>query len=132
MDEVGNVFQIHYHSGWAYMAGYAQHLFQLQHDTQSIVAEQRCRLVDYAKEVQGLIQEITCMAQENGVVRQQVRDLESRLHDKEEELLSSLCRSSEREQELLWHRVLLRTAEEATKVKAHDFEEFHTAKDLKI
>jgi hypothetical protein len=23
MDEVGNVFQVHYHSGWAYMAGYA-------------------------------------------------------------------------------------------------------------
>jgi hypothetical protein len=33
MDEVSNVFQIHYHSGWAYMAGYAQHLLQLQHDT---------------------------------------------------------------------------------------------------
>jgi hypothetical protein len=29
MDEVGNVFRVHYHSGWAYMAGYAQHLFQL-------------------------------------------------------------------------------------------------------
>jgi hypothetical protein len=27
MDEVGNVFQVHYHSGWAYMVGYAQHLF---------------------------------------------------------------------------------------------------------
>ena len=23
MDEVGNVFQVHYHSGWAYMAGCA-------------------------------------------------------------------------------------------------------------
>jgi hypothetical protein len=33
MDEVGSVFQVHYHSGWAYMARYAQHLFQLQHDT---------------------------------------------------------------------------------------------------
>jgi hypothetical protein len=33
MDEVGNVFQVHYHSGWVYMAIYAQHLFQLQHDT---------------------------------------------------------------------------------------------------
>jgi hypothetical protein len=32
MDVVGNVFQVHYHSGWAYMAGYAQHLFQLQHN----------------------------------------------------------------------------------------------------
>jgi hypothetical protein len=29
MDEVDNVFQVHYHSAWAYMAGYAQHLFQL-------------------------------------------------------------------------------------------------------
>jgi hypothetical protein len=29
MDEVGNVFQVHYHSGWANVAGYAQHLFQL-------------------------------------------------------------------------------------------------------
>jgi hypothetical protein len=40
MDVVRNVFQVHYHSGWAYMAGYAQHLFQLQHDTQRIIAEQ--------------------------------------------------------------------------------------------
>jgi hypothetical protein len=40
MDEVDNVFQDHYHSGWKYMAGYAQHLFQLQHDTQRIIAEQ--------------------------------------------------------------------------------------------
>jgi hypothetical protein len=30
----------------------------------------------------------------------------------------------ERDQELLWHRVILRTAEEAAKVKAHEFEEF--------
>jgi hypothetical protein len=37
------------------------------------------------------------MAQEKGVVRQQVRDLESRLHNKEEALLSSLHRSSERD-----------------------------------
>jgi hypothetical protein len=54
MDEVGNVFQVPYHSDWAYMAGYAQHLFQLQHDTQRIVAEQRCCLVGYAKEVKNL------------------------------------------------------------------------------
>jgi hypothetical protein len=27
LDEVGNVFQVHYHSGWVYMAGYAQHMF---------------------------------------------------------------------------------------------------------
>jgi hypothetical protein len=29
MDVVRNVFQVYYHSGWAYMAGYAQHQFQL-------------------------------------------------------------------------------------------------------
>jgi hypothetical protein len=54
MDEVGNVFKVHYHSGWVYMARYAQHLFQLQDDTQCIIAEQRCRLVGYAKEVKDL------------------------------------------------------------------------------
>jgi hypothetical protein len=90
MDEVGNIFQVNYHCGWAYMAGYAQHLLQLQHNTQHIVTEQRCHLVDYAKEVKGLTQEINCKAHEVGAVRQQVRDLESRLHDKEEALLSSL------------------------------------------
>jgi hypothetical protein len=57
-------------------------------------------------------------------MRQQVRDLESRLRDKEEALLSSLHRSSEHNQELLRHRVLLQMAEEAAKVKAREFEEF--------
>jgi hypothetical protein len=65
-------------------------------------------------------------------MRQQVRDLESHLHDKEEALLTSLHRSSKRDQELLWQRVLLRTAEESTKVKSHEFEEFQTVKDLEI
>jgi hypothetical protein len=69
MDEVDNVFQVHYHSGWAYMAGYAQHLFQLQHDTQRIIAELRCRLIGYAKEVKSLTQEISHKAQEVGDVR---------------------------------------------------------------
>jgi hypothetical protein len=58
--------------------------------------------------------------------------LESRLHDKEEALLSSLRRSSKRDQELLRHRVLLRTTEESAKVKAREFEEFQTVKDLEI
>jgi hypothetical protein len=58
--------------------------------------------------------------------------LESHLHDKEEALLSSFHRSSECDQELLWHRVLLRTAEESAKVKAREFEEYQTAKDLEI
>jgi DNA gyrase/topoisomerase IV subunit A len=58
--------------------------------------------------------------------------LESCLHDKEEALLSSLRRSSKRDQELLRHRVLLRTTEESAKVKAREFEEFQTVKDLEI
>jgi hypothetical protein len=58
--------------------------------------------------------------------------LESRLHDKEEKLLSTFCCSSERDQELLRHRVLLRAAEEFTKVKACEFEEYQTMKDLEI
>jgi hypothetical protein len=62
IDEVGNVFQVHYHCGWAYMAEYAQHLFQLHYDTQHIVAEQQCQLVGYDKEVRGLTQEISRMA----------------------------------------------------------------------
>jgi hypothetical protein len=132
MDEVGNVFQVHYHSGWAYMAGYAQHLFQLQHDTQHIIVEQQCHLVGYAKEVMDLTQEISHKAQKVGVVWQQIRDLESRLRDKEVALLSSLCCSFERDQELLRHRVLLPMTAESAKVKACEFEEFQTMKDLEI
>jgi hypothetical protein len=132
MDEVANIFQVHYHSGWAYKVGYARHLFQLQHDTQCIIAEQRCRLVGYAKEVKGLTQEISRKAQEVGVVSQQDRDLESHLRDKEDALLSSLRRSPEHDQELLRHRVLLWTAEEFAKVKAREFEEFQTVTDMEI
>jgi hypothetical protein len=65
-------------------------------------------------------------------VRQQVRDVESHLHEKEETILSSLRHSSERNQELRQHHVLLRTTEESTKVKAREFEEFQTTKDLEI
>jgi hypothetical protein len=65
-------------------------------------------------------------------MHQQVRDLESCLCDKEEALLSSLYRSSEHNQKLLRHRVLLRTTEESAKVKAYEIEEFQTAKDLEI
>jgi hypothetical protein len=72
------------------------------------------------------------MAQENGDMCQQVRDLESRLHDKDEALLSSLCRSSKHDQELLWHHVLLWTAEQAAKVMDREFKEFQIMKDLDI
>jgi hypothetical protein len=54
MDEAGNFHRVHHHSGWAYMSHYTQHLFQLQHDTQCIIAEQLCLLVGYAKEVENL------------------------------------------------------------------------------
>jgi hypothetical protein len=93
--------------------------------------EQRSCLVSYAKEVKDLTQEISHKAQEVGAVRQRVRDLESCLHDKEEALLSSLRRSSKHDQELLRHRVL-QTAEEAAKVKAHEFGEFQITKDMEI
>jgi chromosome segregation ATPase len=91
-----------------------------------------CHLVGYAKEVENLTQEISRMAQENGVMRQQIRDLESRLHDKDEALLSSLRHSSEHDQELLRHSVLLRTAEEATTVKADELEELQVVKNQEI
>jgi hypothetical protein len=58
--------------------------------------------------------------------------LESHLRDKEEELLTSLHHSSKRDQELLQHRVLLQMTEEAAKVKAREFEEFQTVKDMEI
>jgi hypothetical protein len=58
--------------------------------------------------------------------------LESHLLDKEEALLSSLYHSSECDQELLQHRVLLRMAEESAEVKAREFEEFQTVKALEI
>jgi peptidoglycan hydrolase CwlO-like protein len=47
-------------------------------------------------------------------------------------LLNSYRRSSEHDQELLRHCVLLRTAEEATTVKARELEEFQAAKDQEI
>jgi chromosome segregation ATPase len=91
-----------------------------------------CRLVGYVKDVKGLTQEISHKAQEVGVVHQQVKDLESHFRDKEWGLLSSLHHSSERDQELLRHHVLLRTTEESAKVKAREFEEFQTVKDMEI
>jgi hypothetical protein len=104
MDEASNVFQDHHHSGWSYMASYAQHLLQLQHNTQCIIAGQQYHLGSYAKDVKSLSQEISHMAQEYGAVRQQVRDLESHLRDKYKKLLTIYHRSTERDQELLRHR----------------------------
>jgi hypothetical protein len=50
----------------------------------------------------------------------------------DETLMSSLCRSSEHDQELLRHCVLLRTAEEATTVKDHELDELQAVKDQEI
>jgi hypothetical protein len=57
-------------------------------------------------------------------MHQQVRDLDSRLHNKDQELLTNYRRLSERDQKLLRHCVLLQTAEEAVAVKALELEEF--------
>jgi hypothetical protein len=70
MDEASNVILEHHHSSWAYMARYAQHLYQLQHNTQRIIARQWCCLGSYAKEVKSLNQEINRMAHEHSVVCQ--------------------------------------------------------------
>jgi hypothetical protein len=51
------------------MARYAQHIFQLQHDTQRIFAGQRHHLGTYAREVKSLKQEIIHIAQEHGALR---------------------------------------------------------------
>jgi hypothetical protein len=39
VDEASNIYRVHHHSGWTYVAHYAQHMFHLQHDTQRIIAE---------------------------------------------------------------------------------------------
>jgi hypothetical protein len=61
-----------------------------------------------------------------------LRDLDSHVHDKDQELLTIYCRSTEHDQELLWHRSLLREAEEATAVKARELEDFQVAKAQEI
>jgi hypothetical protein len=58
--------------------------------------------------------------------------MESHLRDKDKELLTIYHRSTERDQELLRHRSLLREAEEATATKAHDLEEFQAVKAEEI
>jgi hypothetical protein len=89
MDEACNVFQNHYHAGWAYMAR-------------------------YAREVNSLKQEIRLMAEGHGSLPQQLRALESRIHDKYQELLTFYRRSIEHDHKLLRHRSLLREAHELT------------------
>jgi hypothetical protein len=48
------------------------------------------------------------------------------------DLLTNYCRSTERNKELLRHRILLRTLEEATAIRARELEEFHSVKDQEI
>jgi hypothetical protein len=68
------------------------------------------------------------MAQEHGALRQQLRALESRIDDKDQELLTIYHRSTDCDQQLLRHRILLREVEEATTAKAHELTEFQPAK----
>jgi hypothetical protein len=53
---------------------------------------------------------------------------ESRVRDKDQELLTVYHRSTEHDQELLWHHNLLHEAEEATTAKAKELEDFQAAK----
>jgi septal ring factor EnvC (AmiA/AmiB activator) len=87
------------------MVRYAQHLFQLQHNTQRIIAGQHRCLSTYVREVKSLEQEIRRMAHEHGALRQQLRALESRIRDKDQEILTIYRRSTERDQELHRHRI---------------------------
>jgi cell division protein FtsB len=114
------------------MARYAQNLFQLQHDTQRIVVGQHHCLDTYAREVKSLKQEIERMGQEHGAMHQQLRVLESRVRDKDQELLTIYHRSSEHGQELLQHCDLLCEAEEATAAKAHELADFQATKVQEI
>jgi hypothetical protein len=58
--------------------------------------------------------------------------LDNHLRDKEQELSNCYRCSFEHDEELLRHCVLLRMTEEDIKVKAREFEEFQTTKDLEI
>jgi hypothetical protein len=61
-----------------------------------------------------------------------VKELESRLRNKDQELLSVYCRSTERNQELLRHHDHLREAEEATTAKTCELQVFYAAKAQEI
>jgi hypothetical protein len=64
------------------------------------------------------------MAQVHGALRQQLRALESHIHDKDHELLTIYRRSIERDQELLQHCILLCEAEDATITMTCELEDF--------
>jgi hypothetical protein len=72
------------------------------------------------------------MAQEHSALRQQLRALESRIRDKDQELLTIYCRSTEHNQGLLWHHSLFREAEEASTVKSRELMDFQAAKAQEI
>jgi cell division protein FtsB len=61
-----------------------------------------------------------------------LRDLDSHVRDKDQELLTIYRRSTEHDQELLWHLSLLREAEEATAAKARELKDFQAAKAQEI
>jgi hypothetical protein len=72
------------------------------------------------------------MGQEHGALCQQLRALESHLHNKDQEQLTIYCRSTESDQELHQHCRLLREAKEATIAKACELEDFQAAKAQEI
>jgi hypothetical protein len=72
------------------------------------------------------------MAQEHGTLRQQLRTLESRIRDKDQELLTVYRHSTKHDHELLRHHDLLCEAEEATAMKARELMDFQAAKAQEI
>jgi hypothetical protein len=72
------------------------------------------------------------MDQEHGALPQQLRALESRIRDKDQELLTIYHHSTKHYQELLWHCSLLHEVEEATVAKAHELEDFLATKAQEI
>jgi chromosome segregation ATPase len=114
------------------MARYAQHMFQLQQDTQCTIAGQHCRLGAYVREIKSLKWEIEHIGQEHGALCQQLRALESRIRDMDQELFTIYRRLTERDQELLRHRSLLREAEEATIAKARGLEDLQVDRAQEI
>jgi hypothetical protein len=69
IDGACDIYQEHYHTGWAYMARYAQHMFKLPQDTHHTIVAQCIRLSAYAREVKALKLEIEKMGRYHNTLR---------------------------------------------------------------
>jgi hypothetical protein len=82
----------------------------------------------FAWEVKSLKLEIEHMGLEHVTLLQEIRALESRIRNKDQELLTIYHRSSEHDQELLRHCNLLREVEDTSIAKAQGLENLEAAK----